>query len=115
MASEYQALSSLPGIENAKVWEPAPATVHLGTRVSLRSAHMKTIDLSTPPCVTSTRRCIPGQTEWRVTPTASTTRWASGAAVSIDIEGHAGYYCAGMNQKASSPCTATSAWACAET
>ncbi|PVZ20080.1 MULTISPECIES: glutamine amidotransferase family protein [unclassified Pseudomonas] len=32
MASEYQALSSLPGIENAKVWEPAPATMYIWER-----------------------------------------------------------------------------------
>jgi glutamate synthase domain-containing protein 1 len=29
MASEYQALTSLPGIENANVWEPEPATFYL--------------------------------------------------------------------------------------
>ncbi|RBH55962.1 MULTISPECIES: glutamine amidotransferase family protein [Pseudomonas] len=34
MASEYQALSSLPGIEHAKVWEPAPATLYLWERKS---------------------------------------------------------------------------------
>ncbi|NWB83545.1 class II glutamine amidotransferase [Pseudomonas gingeri] len=34
MASEYQALSSLPGIEHAKVWEPAPATLYLWERES---------------------------------------------------------------------------------
>jgi methylamine---glutamate N-methyltransferase subunit A len=28
MASEYRALVGLPGIENAKVWEPEPATVY---------------------------------------------------------------------------------------
>lgn len=28
MASEYQALSTLPGIENATVWEPEPATIY---------------------------------------------------------------------------------------
>jgi len=28
MASEYQALTTLPGIENAKVWEPEPATIY---------------------------------------------------------------------------------------
>ena len=29
MASEYQALTTLPGIENAKVWEPEPATLYV--------------------------------------------------------------------------------------
>ncbi|RAU17890.1 amidophosphoribosyltransferase [Nitrincola tibetensis] len=35
MASEYQALTSLPGIENAKVWEPEPATVYAWERASV--------------------------------------------------------------------------------
>lgn len=34
MASEYQALSTLPGIENAKVWEPEPATLYVWERES---------------------------------------------------------------------------------
>ncbi|CAM3535636.1 Amidophosphoribosyltransferase precursor [Vibrio aerogenes CECT 7868] len=32
MASEYQALSTLPGIEDAKVWEPEPATFYIWER-----------------------------------------------------------------------------------
>jgi glutamate synthase domain-containing protein 1 len=28
MASEYRSLAHLPGVENAKVWEPAPATIY---------------------------------------------------------------------------------------
>jgi len=32
MASEYQALTSLPGIEKAKVWEPEPATFYVWER-----------------------------------------------------------------------------------
>jgi len=34
MASEYQALASLPGIDKAKVWEPAPATLYVWERES---------------------------------------------------------------------------------
>ncbi|MDF3933640.1 class II glutamine amidotransferase [Pseudomonas citronellolis] len=34
MASEYQALASLPGIDKAKVWEPAPATMYIWERES---------------------------------------------------------------------------------
>ena len=34
MASEYQALSSLPGIEKAKVWEPVPAPMYIWERES---------------------------------------------------------------------------------
>lgn len=32
MASEYQALAGLPGIENARVWEPEPATMYIWER-----------------------------------------------------------------------------------
>jgi glutamate synthase domain-containing protein 1 len=32
MASEYRALASLPGIENATVWEPEPATFYVWER-----------------------------------------------------------------------------------
>lgn len=32
MASEYQALTTLPGIENAKVWEPEPSTIYAWER-----------------------------------------------------------------------------------
>ncbi len=32
MASEYQALTTLPGIENARVWEPEPATFYIWER-----------------------------------------------------------------------------------
>ena len=28
MASEYRSLAALPGVKNAKLWEPAPATVY---------------------------------------------------------------------------------------
>ena len=34
MASEYQALASLPNIESAKVWEPEPATLYIWERTS---------------------------------------------------------------------------------
>lgn len=32
MASEYRAFATLPGIKNAKVWEPAPATLYVWER-----------------------------------------------------------------------------------
>ncbi|WP_299195536.1 glutamine amidotransferase family protein [uncultured Amphritea sp.] len=34
MASEYQALTTLPGIENARIWEPEPATIYVWERSS---------------------------------------------------------------------------------
>ena len=32
MASEYQALAGLPGIDSARVWEPEPATLYIWER-----------------------------------------------------------------------------------
>jgi amidophosphoribosyltransferase len=32
MASEYRALSGLPGVESAKIWEPEPEVVYAWTR-----------------------------------------------------------------------------------
>lgn len=38
MASEYQALTTLPGIENARIWEPEPATIYVWERSSQEGA-----------------------------------------------------------------------------
>lgn len=38
MASEYQALASLPNIENARVWEPEPATLYVWERTKDQAA-----------------------------------------------------------------------------
>jgi amidophosphoribosyltransferase len=34
MASEYRAIAPLPGADNAKIWEPAPATVYAWSRAA---------------------------------------------------------------------------------
>ncbi len=39
--SEYRALVNLPGIENAKVWEPEPATVYFWTREGVQTQSEK--------------------------------------------------------------------------
>ena len=28
MASEFRAIATLPGVENARIWEPEPATIY---------------------------------------------------------------------------------------
>jgi glutamate synthase domain-containing protein 3 len=66
---------------------------------------MKTIDLSSAS-VRVLNQSLHGDvqdSEWRVTRPDGKHNLAVGinAAVSVDIEGHAGYYCAGMNQQAS--------------
>ncbi|WP_336333740.1 protein glxC [Pseudomonas putida] len=66
---------------------------------------MKTIDLS-GTSVRVLNQSLHGEVQdhqWRVTHPDGKHNLAVGidAAVSVDIEGHAGYYCAGMNQQAS--------------
>lgn len=39
MASEYRALAGLPGVEHARVWEPAPATVYTWNRSASHATH----------------------------------------------------------------------------
>jgi amidophosphoribosyltransferase len=34
MASEYRAIAPLPGVEHARIWEPAPATVYAWSRAA---------------------------------------------------------------------------------
>jgi methylamine---glutamate N-methyltransferase subunit A len=34
IASEYRAIAPLPGAEQAKIWEPAPATVYAWSRAA---------------------------------------------------------------------------------
>ena len=43
MASEFRSLANLPGVEKAKIWEPAPAVVYTW---SLPKAGMITVDLA---------------------------------------------------------------------
>jgi glutamate synthase domain-containing protein 3 len=76
---------------------------------------MKTIDLSVSS-VRELNQALHDQVnhveerEWVVTHANGAHNLAVGVneAISVDIQGHAGYYCAGMNQKAS--ITAMSAW-----
>ncbi|AXQ48718.1 protein glxC [Pseudomonas vlassakiae] len=66
---------------------------------------MKTIDLSSASVrmLNQSLHVDVQDREWRVTHPDGKHNLAVGinAAVSVDIEGHAGYYCAGMNQQAS--------------
>ncbi|MGQ0658148.1 MAG: amidophosphoribosyltransferase [Chromatiales bacterium] len=39
VASEYRALAGLPGVENARVWEPTPATVYTWNRSDVHANH----------------------------------------------------------------------------
>ena len=113
MASEYRAIAVLPGAEDARVWEPEPATVYYWERrrsewrdarpTPARRDRRPRDDArcasSTSACTTSARR---GARLARRQPAAAATRSPSAldADVEVDVDGHVGYYCAGMNQHA---------------
>ena len=48
MASEYRAIAPLPGAEQAKIWEPAPATVYAWSRAAVmaRASRNSVLDLA---------------------------------------------------------------------
>jgi glutamate synthase domain-containing protein 3 len=69
----------------------APEVVDLGT-TSLRELNQRLHDLSD----------VPGRSAWRVVNPNGAHALACGidADVEVDVEGHVGYYCAGMNKRA---------------
>src|SRR6266566_5121936 len=89
--TEYRALVDLPGIDTAKVWEPEPATVDLAA-TSLRdlNAALHRLEADT------------NETHWRVLNPRGRHAVAAGidAPIRVEVEGHVGYYCAGMNKHA---------------
>ena len=115
MASEVRAIAVLPGAEDARVWEPSPGVVYAweraprdrGDRRARREA--ETIDLAVTPLrelnqrLHDVARTATGPRRWRVLHPNGAHALACGldAELEVEIEGHAGYYCAGMNQRAS--------------
>ena len=112
MASEYRAIAVLPGAEDAVSWEPEPGRVYSwgtarwrdGRR--RRSRRAPALVRSAPPTrARAQRRLHSGESArgacWSPTPTAGTAS-PSGSTppYDVEIEGHVGYYCAGMNKQA---------------
>ena len=113
MASEYRSIAVLPGAEEARVWEPSPGVVYAWERVArdassrrprrggrdrrprghaARELNQRLHDLG---------RAGTGPRNWRVLHPNGAHALACGldADIDVEIEGHAGYYCAGMNQR----------------
>ena len=113
MASEYRAIAVLPGAADARIWEPEPARrlrrgrgrrrVTRGRRRGRgrRSRRRRRCASSTSGCTTSpatTRARGAGGSSTRTARTRS--RAASTRTLEVEIDGHVGYYCAGMNKRA---------------
>ena len=108
MASEYRAIAVLPGAEDAAVWEPEPARVYSWERARSDAGRWpRRSRSSTSPrrrCASSTGGCTRADVapRWRVVHPGGAHAVAVGidAEIEVDVDGHVGYYCAGMNQRA---------------
>ena len=111
MASEYRAIAVLPGAEHAVTWEPEPGTrLQLGHRAGRVMATPQvtrpvlTFDLHTDSVRELNRRLHERESVGRVRVLHPGGRHSIAvgldAPVEVEIEGHVGYYCAGMNQHA---------------
>src|SRR5262249_46347440 len=105
MASEFRSLANLPGVDKATIWGPKPAVVYTW---SLQQPGMITDGLAD----TSVRalkdrlhklHADTNERAWHVINPKGAHALACGLTVPIEvvIDGHAGYYCAGMNKEAS--------------
>ena len=107
MASEYRAIAVLPGAEDARSWEPEPgAGVRVGARGGGVSTAVETFDLAETPLRALNQHLhdLAGTSggHVRVTNTSGAHAVACGidAEIEVDVDGHVGYYCAGMNKLA---------------
>ena len=97
-----------PGAEDAAVWEPEPARVYSWERamvVTWRWPRRSRSSTWRPRrCASSTGGCTRAAPapRWRVVHPGGAHAVAVGidAEIEVDVEGHVGYYCAGMNQRA---------------
>ena len=112
MASEYRAIAVLPGAESAThLGARAGARLQLGAGHGLMAAlgsglEAAEFDLARHAAARAERRAArgrrPAPRHWRVLNPRGAHALAVGidAPIEVEIEGHAGYYCAGMNKQA---------------
>ena len=104
MATEYRAIAQLPGVEKARIWEPAPQTIY-----TWEGRRREIVRQSSPnrACAPSTQRLHrltarqPTSGHFRVANPHGAHAIAVGVdePVPIEIDGHVGYYCGGMNKR----------------
>ena len=113
MASEYRAIAVLPGAEEARMWEPEPGVVYAWERAARRMTRAGRRPRSSTSPSTPLRELnqrlhdvAPDRRRGRAAGGSSTRSGAHAVACGLDaeleveIEGHVGYYCAGMNKLA---------------
>ena len=113
MASEWRSIAQLPGAAEARSWEPAPGVYAWsgrrsdGSRGGEIEAAVEVVDLAATPLRRMNQRLhdlatTPGPRHWRVLNPNGAHAVACGldADVEVEIDGHVGYYCAGMNKLA---------------
>jgi len=112
MASEYRAIAVLPGAADATMWEPEPSVVYSmgeSTRLmAVAATGVEIVDLAATSLRELNQRLHdvagdePAIRSWRVLNPNGIHAVACGIDAPIDVEvvGHVGYYCAGMNQRA---------------
>ena len=109
MASEYRAIAVLPGADAAEVWEPEPARVYSWERERRRDGGRRgAIEARRPARTTPLRElnrrlhAADVAPRWRVAHPNGAHAVAVGidAEIEVDVDGHVGYYCAGMNKRA---------------
>ena len=99
--SEYRALVGLPGIEDARVWEPEPRPSTSGSveRCRPSTCPRRRFETSTRP-FTGRLRAPRNDVGDRQSTRAARGRGGHQAPISVEVRGSVGYYCAGMNQEA---------------
>ena len=108
MASEYRAIAVLPGADAAEVWEPEPARVYSWEQREGLMTVADRRDRVGRPRRDAAARAQPAAARarpaprWRVAHPSGAHAVAVGidAEVEVDVDGHVGYYCAGMNKRA---------------
>ena len=104
----------LPGAGDARIWEPEPAVVYhwetarVGCGAERSTPRLETVDLAATSLRDLNQRLHDlaadgaGPRHWRVLNPNGAHAVACGvdADVEVEIEGHVGYYCAGMNKRA---------------
>ena len=102
--TEYRALVDLPGIDARAVWEPEPATrLFLGARADAgRSISPQTPLRELNAALHQLERRHQRDAIGACSIRAAQHAIAAGldAPVTVKIDGHVGYYCAGMNKQA---------------
>ena len=100
--TEYRALVDLPGIDAARVWEPEPAKAYLWERALMRTVDLAQTSLRELNATLHRLRADTNETHWRVLNPRGQHAIAAGidAPITVEIDGHVGYYCAGMNKEA---------------